>query len=57
MNDLAELITTPDRLPPRWRDHYEERSAIIQEGTGCTREEADRAALADTLAVIEWGRQ
>lgn len=44
---------TPDDLPPDWREHYEERSAIMQEGCGSTRDEADRAALVDTLNVME----
>lgn len=39
----------PDDLPPDWRDVYEERAGIMECDGGLPKEQAEAAALADTL--------
>ena len=43
---------TPDHLNAHWRELYEERAAIIEEGCHVSRDEAERLALADIRAVM-----
>jgi hypothetical protein len=40
---------SPDDLPPDWRDDWEERAAIMEYDGGLPKEEAEAAALAETL--------
>ncbi len=58
---LADLFSRPkvsdgerglDSLPPAWRDHYDERVAIMHNDGGLPWERAEEYALADTLAVM-----
>lgn len=43
---------TPDDLTPTWRFLYEERAAIMTWDAGLPKEEAERLALLDIVAVL-----
>lgn len=43
----------PSDLPPDWRSWYEERAAIVEDGCGCTRDEAERRALEMTVREMK----
>lgn len=47
-----KFIWDPNDLDPCWRERFEERAAIMQEGSGLSREDADRLAVSDILAVM-----
>ena len=48
---------TPNDLDAAWRERYEERAAIIQEGYKCSHEEANRLAMVDIQGQIERARK
>lgn len=48
---------TPSDLDEAWRERYEERAAIIQEGYKCSYEEANRLAMIDIQGQIERARK
>ena len=48
---------TPDDLDPAWRERYEERAAIMQEGCKCTYEQANERAWVDIQRQIERARK
>lgn len=43
----------PQDLPPKWRERYEERAAIIEEGCKVSPEEANRRAMADITRQMD----
>lgn len=43
---------TPDSLPPDWRERYEERAAIIEEGCKVSRMIAERLALVEIKKLM-----
>ncbi len=43
---------TPDKLPPEWRELYEERSAIREYDGGAPRELAEHYALLDVIELM-----
>jgi len=47
----TDPAVNPDDLPPEWREHYEERAAIRQDG-GQAREHAEAEALRETLDAM-----
>lgn len=55
---LEPLTTTPngylapERLPPSWREYFEERAAVREFDGGQTREHAEAEALRETIAAM-----
>jgi hypothetical protein len=49
---LHHTLVRPEDLPVDWREHYEERAAIMEADGGLDAESANAAALADTLEVM-----
>ena len=47
------LVKTPEDLPTDWRICFEERAAIREYLGGQPRQEAEEAALAETVAQME----
>lgn len=43
----------PQDLPLEWRERYEERAAIIEEGCKVTPEEANRLAMMDITRQMD----
>lgn len=49
--NLGERVTAND-LPPRWREAYEERAAIMEFEGNMPRERAEELAMRDTLSEM-----
>jgi hypothetical protein len=49
----ADPVIGPDDLPPKWREHFEERAAIREHDGGQAREHAEAEALAETLQAMK----
>jgi hypothetical protein len=50
--ERSALDIGPDGLPEDWREHWEERTAIMMSDAGLSKEHAEAAALADVLEVM-----
>jgi len=44
-----ELSTSPEKLPPEWRELYEERAAIMEFDGRLSRERAEAAAWCEVV--------
>jgi len=47
----------PEKLNDYWREHFEERSAILEYDAGMNRHDAEQAALDEVSAMILEGEK